>query len=146
MYWQGVWKKKKGLSHPLLGRVGKAPCLHGTNDLGSLHSHLRYSDTAHVGDGANSSQHSPSLHHESLLPRCSDPDLLLCSASWRLPTVLRGWTKGLEGNSSSPKLSLGLLSGTVPSPGTRGSSCSWRHDLRDVQQGLRPNLSPRGYN
>lgn len=53
-------------------RVGKSPCRHGTNDLGSLHSHLRHSDTAHVGDGANSSQRPPSLHHESLPPRCSD--------------------------------------------------------------------------
>ena len=35
---------------------GQVPCLHGTNELGSLHSRLRHSDTAHIGDGANSFQ------------------------------------------------------------------------------------------
>lgn len=78
-------------------RVGKSPCRQGTNDLGSLHSHLRHSDTAHVGDGANSSQRPLSLHHESLPPRCSDlwPPALQCFlASAHLP---QGLDQGVRG-------------------------------------------------
>lgn len=145
VYHQGIWKKGKGLSHPLPGRVGKS---HACMEPMSWDHYTLVSDILKLltlGMGPIASNTHPASIMKAYCPDAQTSGLLLYSASLNLPTFLRGWTKGLGRNSPS-KLSLGLLSWTVPSPGTRRSSCSWRHDLRDVQQWPRSNLSPRGYN